>query len=350
MKKALKILALFFLVYLLIELFLIINPFYFEGNSKNFKDGKFFNSFEEEGLQTKNSTKDFFKWMLNRWKTKPEWSVAELDKYAKYKPYTKTENTKGLEVVFIGHASFLIQIEGVNILTDPTWNTIASPVPFIGPKRYTKPGVGMQELPKIDYVLISHSHYDHMDVPTIKKLKEMFDPTFILGLGGCKFLKDYKSLELKCVEKDWGERWHVKPNFDIFFEKAKHWSKRSLFDANKMLWGSFVVKSPNYKVYFAGDTGYGKHFEMIGREYGGFDVALLPIGAYQPRYIMQYSHINPEEAIKAHKELKAKTSIGMHFKTFQLADDGFNEPVEDLRKTAPNNFITLDFGERYISK
>jgi L-ascorbate metabolism protein UlaG (beta-lactamase superfamily) len=352
MKKLLLYLSLFLVAYITFS----YNFKYFNGVSKNAQDGRFFNSFEESkpilDSKTKTGGKSVNKWLLNRNKTKVEWTEDDIKKFAKFDIYTKKDYSKGLEIIFINHASFLIQIEGVNIITDPIWSERSSPVSFFGPKRFINPPFKITELPKIDYVLISHSHFDHLDLPTLKTLKTLFNPVFIGGLGTCKFL--LRNGIKNCIQKDWGEKVEVKKNFNIFFEKAKHWSKRSLFDTNKILWGSFVIASNKYKVYFAGDTGYGKHFQIIGDEYNGFDVALLPIGAYKPQYIMKYSHINPYEAALAHKDLKAKLSLGMHLKTFQLTDEGFNDPIIKL-KVAKNNlnlkkqeFKVLNFGERYI--
>jgi L-ascorbate metabolism protein UlaG (beta-lactamase superfamily) len=315
----------------------------------------FYNSFEELkpviSSKERHKEKSFFHWVLNRKHTRKEWTAEDVEKFAKYQNYQKKETTQGLEIIYITHSSFLIQMEEVNIITDPIWTERASPFSFIGPKRHTKPAFDIKELPKVDYILLTHSHYDHLDIPTLRKLQKMFNPKIIAGLGVCKILG---SNGIKnCIERDWGEGVEVKNNFKIIFEKAKHWSKRTLFDANKALWGSFVISSPSYKVYIAGDTGYGKHFNMIGKEYGGFDVALIPIGAYEPRYIMQYSHLNPEEAVLAHLDLKAKQSFGKHLKTFQLTDEGFNEPVEKLEEAKlkhnlkANDFRVLDFGERF---
>jgi L-ascorbate metabolism protein UlaG (beta-lactamase superfamily) len=324
---------------------------YFIGESSNMKDGRFYNSFDEQipviSSSERHEGKSVWKWFIERYKTRIKWTEEDIKNFAKYKEYEKFETRDDLSVVYVTHSTFLIQIEGVNILTDPIWSEVPSPISFIGPKRRTQAGVKIEELPKIDYILLSHSHFDHLDLPTLKKLKKTFNPTIIAGLGVCNFLK--RNGIKNCIERDWGGEVNIMQNFSIFFEKAKHWSKRGLFDANKLLWGSFVIKSPNFQVYFAGDTGYGGHFKMIGKKYGSFDIALIPIGAYEPRFIMKYSHLNPEEAVLAHKELNSKRSFGMHLKTFQLSDEGFNSPVTDLEKQnlTPNNFTVLDFGERF---
>jgi L-ascorbate metabolism protein UlaG (beta-lactamase superfamily) len=333
-----------------------INPKYFKGESPNMKNGHFYNSFEEQKPIIKSSErhkgKSFFHWVLNRKKTKKEWTEEDVSKYAKYEKYEKQERVENLEITYITHSSFLIQIAGINLITDPIWSKRASPFSFVGPKRYTKPAFEISELPTIDYILITHNHYDHLDLKTIKQIQKSSNAKVLTGLGVCKILKDNGIKN--CEERDWGGKFEI-AGLEVFFEKAKHWSKRTLFDANKSLWGSFIVKSLKFQIYIAGDTGYGKHFEIIAKQYGSFDIALIPVGAYEPRYIMQYSHLNPEEAVMAHKDLKAKQSFGKHLKTFQLTDEGFNEPAEDLEKAKLKHgikleeFRILNFGEKWKS-
>jgi L-ascorbate metabolism protein UlaG (beta-lactamase superfamily) len=332
------------------------NPVYSEAESPNMKNGYFYNSFEESkpvvSSKERHKEKSFFHWIWNRKQTRKEWTKEDILKFAKYQEYQKKDYAKGLEIVYITHSSFLIQMKEINIITDPIWSERASPFFFIGPKRHTKPAFAIEELPKIDYILLSHSHYDHVDIKTLRKLQKMFNPKIITGLGVCKILK--RNGIKNCIEKDWGGEFEVKNDFKIIFEKAKHWSKRTLFDSNKALWGSFILSSPSYKVYIAGDTGYGKHFKMINEQYGNFDVSLIPIGAYNPDFIMKYSHLNPEEAVMAHIDLKSKQSFGKHIKTFQLSDEGFNEPLEHLEdakgkyKIKAQTFRVLDFGERFV--
>lgn len=347
-KKAFFTLAIFMII--AFSILVIFNNTYFTGTSPNFKDGLFFNSFEVSSPQPRKNL--FFKWQWERMKQDVKWKKEDILKYTTYATYEKITKDSNLSAVFVGHSTFLIQVEGINILTDPIWSNRASPLSFIGPKRVTKPGIDFGDLPNIDYILISHTHYDHLDLETIKKLKQSFNPTIIAGLGVCNYITQIKRIIVDCIERDWGGFLEVKPDFKIFFEKSKHYSKRTLFDANKTLWGSFVISSPNYKVFFSGDTAYGRHFKLIGKQYGPFDLSLIELGVYKPRYIMERSHMNPEEAVMAHIDLKSKQSIGMHLKTFQLSDEGYNEPVEDLEiakeKLNIKNFKVLDFGERFI--
>lgn len=335
------------------QIFFTFNPKYYYGESPNFRNGKFFNSFDTTGFSREDKPNNsFFKWQKERWENDVSWKNHDVEKFINYKEYEEYGESEELSIVFVGQATFLIQMHDVNILTDPMWSERASPVSFLGPKRYSQPGIKFIDLPAIDYVLISHSHYDHLDIPTIKMLKKEHNPTFIAGLGMCNFLNKKKDLKLNCIEKDWGEGVKVKDDFTIFFEKAKHWSKRTLFDSNETLWGSFVLKSSKYSIFFSGDTAFANHFEMIRKTYGAFDVSILGIGAYKPEYIMKYSHLSPFEAVKAHKILNAKQSFGMHLKTFQLSDETFNQPVEDLEKAMEaeklpqKTFRVLDFGER----
>lgn len=254
-------------------------------------------------------------------------------------------------ITFINHASALIQFSGLNILTDPIFSERASPFSWLGPKRVRKPGLLLNELPKIHVVLISHNHYDHLDVPSIKQIWQTFRPLFIVPLGNADLIK---SLGVENVlELDWWQSFAMNENQSIILTPAQHWSARGLFDKRKTLWGSFVVTSKNLQVFFAGDTGYSPHFKLIRERLGAMDVSLLPIGAYKPRWFMQENHMDPKEAVKAHVDLSSKMSLGIHFNTFQLSDEAIDEPQKDLSKNllehaidekafiAPNNGQTI---------
>ncbi len=251
-----------------------------------------------------------------------------------------------LSITFINHATFLIQLGKLNILTDPIYTERASPVSFAGPRRVRKPGVKFEDLPRVDVVIISHNHYDHFDNETIKMLLKRDNPLFLVGLGNDALLKDLGVKKFKAL--DWRERTRVN-GIEFTFLKCQHWSARGIFDRNKMLWGSFALSDGNRKIYFAGDTGYGKFLKELGERFDGFDVSLLPIGAYEPRWFMKTQHMNPEEAVQAHLDLRSKFSIGMHFGTFQLTDEGVYQPLEDLKiskeKQRVTNFIVPEFGE-----
>lgn len=260
---------------------------------------------------------------------------------------------KSARLTFIGHSTFLIQLPALNILTDPIWSNRAGPIalPGFSKKRHNPPALQIEELPKIDIVFISHNSYYHMDVPTIKKLHKAFRPQFISGLGNCHYLNKVKKLGLNCVELDWHQRFIAESGEEFFFLETKGWSKRSWIDSNKSLWGSLLIQSKKIKIYFAGDTGYGKHLVEIGKNYGPIDVALLPIGAYEPRWYLQEHHMNPQDAVNAHLALKAKKSIGMHFNSFQTTTEGYLDSEKALEqalkfhKLKAENFIAPKHGE-----
>lgn len=244
-------------------------------------------------------------------------------------PKPQSAVADSLVITYINHASFLIQADSINILTDPIYSDRASPFSFAGPRRMRWPGVRFQDLPAIDVVLISHNHYDHLDLPTIRRLHTQHQPQFIVPLGVGRFLQK-KGIE-NVTEIDWWQMQQIS-GIDITGVPAQHFSARGLFDQNKTLWAGYVIHTRKGNVYFAGDTGYGDFFSEIGERFS-IDVALLPIGAYKPGWMMSDIHLNPEEAVKAHKALKAKSSVAMHFGVFPMADDGQEEPIEELNKT-----------------
>jgi L-ascorbate metabolism protein UlaG (beta-lactamase superfamily) len=299
-------------------------------------DGKvFFNPGDKET----NSFLDVLKWKLGTTaKDWPEW--------VKNKDYPAPELPEGKKATFtfINHASFLIQTPGLNIITDPVFSERVSPFSFVGPKRHRDPGMTFDKLPAIDVVIISHNHYDHMDLPSLQQLDAKFHPLFIVPLKNREFL--LKQGLQNVVELDWWREQKVKDT-TITFAPSHHWANRSLWDKNETLWGSYMISYEGFKIYFAGDTGYGEHFRDIKMRLGAPDVALLPIGAYEPRWFMKKHHMNPAEAVEAHKDLGAGKSFGMHFGTFQLTDEGIDDPVIDLKKALGDlkDFTVLDQGE-----
>lgn len=231
-------------------------------------------------------------------------------------------------VTFVNHATLLVQTPEGNLLTDPIWSDRASPVSFAGPKRVRPPGLSWEQLPKIHYVLISHNHYDHFDEPTILKLARDHDPLFLVPLGDGRLLEGMSGVRFK--EMDWWQTHDSDLGVRVHFLPAQHWSARGLRDRFLSLWGSFLIEGRGGRVYFGGDTGYATHFAEIAQKLGPVDLAILPIGAYEPRWFMKQHHMNPEEAVLAHRDLKARQSLGMHFGTFQLTDESFERPVRDL--------------------
>jgi L-ascorbate metabolism protein UlaG (beta-lactamase superfamily) len=250
---------------------------------------------------------------------------------------------------FINHASVLIQTEGLNIITDPIFAGRASPVNFAGPRRFAPPGVAFDDVPSIDIILLSHNHYDHMDLKTLRKLVKKHNPLVITSLGNKEFLK---SKGIEAVELDWWQS-HTHKHIHIDFVPAQHFSARAISDRDKTLWGGFVLRLPNGDVYFAGDTGYGDFVTHIKRKYPkGFKLGFVPIGAFKPEWFMSHVHMGPLEALAFSKELRIENSVAIHFGTFKLADDAQHEPAE-LLKTASDfqkvsNFVALKSGEYIV--
>src|SRR5437667_3589554 len=233
-------------------------------------------------------------------------------------------------VTFIGHATFLVQTAAANILTDPMYSERASPWNAIGPRRVRQPAVRFDDLPPISVVLLSHNHYDHCDLPTLRRLAQRFDPIVVTPLGNGALVR---STGIRRVEElDWWQSAATSP-LPVALTPAQHFSARSPFDRNRALWGGFVIDVRGHRIFFAGDSGYGPHFRDIRRRCGQVDLALLPIGAYEPRWFMKDVHMNPAEAVQVHLDLAARQSIGMHFGTFQLTPEGIEEPVRELAKS-----------------
>jgi len=299
---------------------------------------RFFNSTGEIA----KTFKDILKWkMNNKRKVWPKW----VENKAKPNIATSTSENE-IVLTFINHVTFLIQTAGLNILTDPVFSKRTSPLQWIGPQRVRDPGIALKDLPAIDIVLVSHNHYDHLDFDSIKYLSQKFQPHFVTPLGNGDLLR--KAGAQNVTETDWWdttEIFHIR----ILTVPAHHWSSRTPYDRNLALWSGFIVQTMKNKIYFAGDTGYGKHFKEIREKIGTMDVSLLPIGAYEPRWFMREQHMNPDDAVLAHQDLETNLSIGTHFGAFQLTDEGIDEPVKDLevaiKKYNAQNFIVMEVGE-----
>jgi L-ascorbate metabolism protein UlaG (beta-lactamase superfamily) len=251
-------------------------------------------------------------------------------------------------ITFVNHATLLIQLPGLNILTDPIFSERASPFSWIGPRRVRKPGIAFESLPKIDTVIISHNHYDHLDVATLKRLHETFSPQILIPLGNKAILntEDIGKIE----EMDWWDTGSLNSETSITFTPSQHFSSRGLFDRNKALWGSYMIQSSGHLIYFGGDCAYSMHFKEIRDRFGPTTIALLPIGAYEPRWFMKAFHMNPAEAVQAHLDLESRQSIGIHFGTFQLTEEEIDAPVRDLASALvesnldPKSFVALPEG------
>jgi len=226
-------------------------------------------------------------------------------------------------VTWVGHSTLLVQLDGVNFLTDPTWSLRVGPWSGrLGVRRFTPPGIAFDDLPPIDFVLISHDHYDHLDEPTVRRLVRTFNPRFVVPLGIKAWLADRGITNVS--ELDWGQTITVK-GLEIVCTPAQHGSGRALVDSGQRLWASWVVIGSK-RFYFGGDSGYSPHLAMIGEAFGPFDLAALPIGSYTPREIARPVHMSPEEALQASLDLRSARFIGIHWGTFELAREAYDEP------------------------
>lgn len=273
----------------------------------------------------------------------PLLSFPIADNSPKFLQDNRTQNT----ITWIGHASVLLQIHGVNIITDPHFSERASPLALAGPRRGTSPGIQIQDLPKIDAVVISHNHYDHLDSDSIKIIaRNNPDAQFFCPLKLSEFL--WQKGVAKVQEMDWGDgaefqgiRFHCEP--------CQHWSSRFPWDRNQTLWASWVLEAPGFKFLFIGDTGYSPDFLQLGAKYDGFDWAAIPIGAYEPRWFMRAAHINPQEAVKIYADAKVNNALAIHWGTFQLTDEPMDEPPKKLaaakKELGADNFHVFQHGE-----
>jgi L-ascorbate metabolism protein UlaG (beta-lactamase superfamily) len=279
-----------------------------------------------------------------RWKltSRPERSPRFISDVEQSRPPRRVEGSE-LRTTVVNHSTVLLQQRGSNILTDPIWSERASPVSWAGPRRRRKPGVAWEDLPPIDAVLISHNHYDHLDLPTLCQLAARGDSAFIVPAGVARLLHA-KNIG-PAYELDWGEAFSVK-GLTIHCVPALHFSSRGIYDRNMTLWCGYVIESRERLVYYAGDTAFGGHFEWIRERFGPPHLALLPIGAYEPRWFMSPVHMAPDKAARAHKILAARTSIAIHHGTFQLADEGLDTPKKQLIVCAQDeSFLILNNGQ-----
>jgi len=256
------------------------------------------------------------------------WRLRPLES-SEAKPPARVQSSE-IVVTYINHSTVLIQTEGVNILTDPVWCKRIGPFSFVGPQRYAYPGISLGALPEIDCILLTHNHYDHMDIATLQKITRRDKPVIYTPLGNTKFL--HKKGIYKSIDMDWGESRKLTDLISIDCVPSQHFSARAVTDRNTSLWGGFVIRTLHGDIYFAGDTGYGPSTDRIKKMYpSGFRLAFLPIGAYEPPLLMGVFHTSPDDAVKIHKELSIKHSVAIHFGTFDLALDGQDHPTERLK-------------------
>ncbi|MDZ7683612.1 MAG: MBL fold metallo-hydrolase [Fodinibius sp.] len=321
-----------FIVALFVVDKLLAAPKYDADSSDHFNGTKFMNPHEEES----HHYGDVLKWWLSG-NDKGIWHVKGEQDISQHRPPQREMNN--FRITFVNHATFLLQFDGLNILTDPVWSRRASPYQWIGPERMRPPGIAFDDLPAIDVVLLSHNHYDHLDIRTVHELHERYEPHFVVPLGVEKFM--HKHNITATTHLDWWDQTKVNEKLNLTAVPAQHFSGRGLFDRNQTLWCGYVLHTAHGNLYFAGDSGYGDFFKEIGNKFGPMQASLIPIGAYKPRWFMRAIHMSPEEAVQAHRDVQSKRSIAMHYGTFPMADDGMHEPITDLEKAR----ASLDISE-----
>jgi L-ascorbate metabolism protein UlaG (beta-lactamase superfamily) len=372
-----------FLLFLLVGLCFapsLIPPFldriYYEGPRSGHFDGqRFFNPTPGPAADAHGGPARF----INRFIGSGE--RAQWPEHVPVTPTVPPRRVEGNEmlVTWIGHATVLIQTQGLNILTDPIWSERASPFPFVGPRRVRAPGVRFEDLPKIDFVLISHNHYDHMDLPTLKRLWERDHPMIRTSLGNPAILE---RAGVDSYGHDWGSNylWRGGPppfaytlpapqgeakilclspkvcaaRIEFIVERNHHWSSRWGTDRNRALWSAFTIVLPGGNIFFAGDTGYGDgSWAAEAARHGPFRLAILPIGAYLPRDVMQANHMDPDEAVRVFETLKPGMALGIHWGTFQLTFESIDDPPRRLaaarlaQGVAPERFVTTEVGRTF---
>ncbi len=266
-------------------------------------------------------------WLINR--KKAQWPIWEENIPFDGLPQARPDAAlNDWQAWFVGHSTVLVQIGPYNFLTDPVWAMRTSPVPFAGPRRVRPAGIALEDLPPIDAVLLSHNHYDHMDIASLAWLYKRDRMPIYTGLVNSQYLPPH----MRVIELDWWESisFHKDDRIKIVYSPAQHFSGRGLKDSNMALWGGLSVLTPDDHLYFAGDTGYAHHFKEVHERLGAPRLALLPIGAYEPRAVMHAMHMNPSDAVQAHQDLQAKQSLAIHHRTYQLTDEAMNQPLLDL--------------------
>ena len=298
------------------------------------------------------SRADLLRWMIgSRWRgTRAKWPASAPSPYVDHPP-ARVEGASW-RVSYVGHASWLVQTGGRNLLLDPVWSQRVSPFRRVGPKRVNDPGIAFTDLPPIDVVLVSHAHYDHLDVPTLSRLAAARRPRVITPLGNDTIIRNHDA-SIAAEGYDWDQRVKIGDSIAVTPVPARHWSARNVSDRNMSLWASFVIEAPAGCIYFVADSGYGDgaYFRRARDRHGPFKLAILPIGAYEPRWFMRDMHMNPAEAVQALLDSGAETALASHFGTFQLTDEAIDAPLialADALKPAgipPERFRALKPGQ-----
>jgi L-ascorbate metabolism protein UlaG (beta-lactamase superfamily) len=299
------------------------NPYYSGPQSDHFDGLRFFNP---DHPDTDRGLRDLLRWKLKE-------TAAPWPRSVPVRQATPDASVAGLRATIVGHASVLIQAGGLNVLTDPVWSDRASPLPFAGPRRVWAPGIAFESLPPIDAVLLSHNHYDHLDMATLRRLHISHSPLIVTPLGNDAILR--RAIPgVRVVTGDWWDRIEIGRGGEVTIVPAYHWSARTGRDRRMALWSGFMLNTDAGRVYFSGDTGYGngRIFHDVRRRIGRPDLALIPIGAYAPRWFMCAQHTDPNEAVQILEDLEAARAIGIHWGVFRLTDEHRDEPPELLLK------------------
>jgi len=299
--------------------------FYYDGPVSDHFDGThFFNP----GGRKPRSISEVLRWQIS--KSRDKWPSRYPSSHEGAKPQDKHEGARPV-ITMIGHATLLIQMAGRNFITDPVFVERASPVQFAGPKRVNPPGVRFEDLPKIDYVLLTHNHYDHLDLASLDRLSREHGATIVCPLGNDAII-GRKTFDARFMVGDWHDSFDLGGGLKLHFEPCQHWSARGVKDRRMALWSAYVLEHEAFKLLHVGDTGFGdgKPYRDIAERHGSVDLAILPIGALEPRWFMEGQHQDPYEAVKGMKIIGAKRAVGHHWGTFQLTDEGLEVPLERL--------------------
>ena len=312
------------------------NPYYQGPKSGHFNGTRFFNP---DGIMP-GTLRDVLRWKV--FEKAAHWPSEIASPFAGARPERRLA-PEALRITMIGHASLLIQAAGLNILADPVFSMRASPVRFAGPRRKNPPGVALDDLPPIDLILVTHNHYDHLDLDTLKDLERRHHAPILTPLGNDTIIRRAVP-HAKFLVTDWNDRTDFDNGVIIHTEPCHHWSARGSRDRRMALWAAFVIETPHGKIYHIGDTGFhdGINYDAMRRKHGGFRHANLPIGAYEPRWFMKGQHQNPDEAVEGMKRANIAHAAGHHWGTFQLTDEAWDAPAEALAAALEREGIASD--------